>query len=282
MRSDGIDRRGESAAARAVARGTREPVSSPRRPPQAHMPTARRDRVVFAAVTMTALVACGSVAIGARAQTGGATIPGLVPPTTGGTGYGAPGARTLVVHPIALLGGTLIARGRMPGAAGRRVVLQRLDERRGWRDVARARIERSARFRVRWRADRSGRLSLRAVVAARARRPRAATAASTGGTPPVVDVSVYRPALATYFGPGLYGNQTACGQTLTPQLHGVAHRTLPCGTRVRLMHQLRELTVPVIDRGPFHAGYSWDLTLATAAALGFTASGGIGYIRERG
>ena len=64
-------------------------------------------------------------------------------------------------------------------------------------------------------------------------------------------------------------------------LLGVAHRTLPCGTRVAILHEGRELVVPVVDRGPFNAGYDWDLTQATADALGFTASGKIGYVRVK-
>jgi rare lipoprotein A (peptidoglycan hydrolase) len=36
--------------------------------------------------------------------------------------------------------------------------------------------------------------------------------------------------------------------------------------------------VPVIDRGPFSGAYSWDLTQATADALGFQSSGSIGYM----
>ena len=45
-----------------------------------------------------------------------------------------------------------------------------------------------------------------------------------------------------------------------------------------------ELTqAPVIDRGPFNGSYSWDLTQATADALGFTAigAGEIGYVRVK-
>ena len=37
--------------------------------------------------------------------------------------------------------------------------------------------------------------------------------------------------------------------------------------------------MPVVDRGPFNGGYDWDLTQATADALGFTTSGAIGYVR---
>ena len=37
---------------------------------------------------------------------------------------------------------------------------------------------------------------------------------------------------ATWYGPGFFGNETACGQTLTRRTVGVAHKTLPCGTKV--------------------------------------------------
>jgi rare lipoprotein A (peptidoglycan hydrolase) len=79
----------------------------------------------------------------------------------------------------------------------------------------------------------------------------------------------------------MFGNMTSCGQPLTPLLLGIAHRTLRCGVRVAILYEGRELIVPVVDRGPFNAGYDWDLTQATADALGFTASGRIGYVRLR-
>jgi rare lipoprotein A (peptidoglycan hydrolase) len=78
---------------------------------------------------------------------------------------------------------------------------------------------------------------------------------------------------ATWYGPGFYGNQTACGETLTHDTLGVAHKTLPCGTPVTFYHGGRFLTVKVIDRGPFDGQYSWDLTEAAAKRLGFEHSG---------
>lgn len=132
-------------------------------------------------------------------------------------------------------------------------------------------MQRSERYDVHWRATISGRANLRVVLARR--RVSAAAAA------PVAVVNVYRPSTATYYGPGLWGQPTYCGQLLTPSLLGVAHRTLRCGTRVAILYQRRELIVPVVDRGPFAAGYDWDLTQATADALGFTGSGEIGYAR---
>jgi rare lipoprotein A len=88
-------------------------------------------------------------------------------------------------------------------------------------------------------------------------------------------VNVYRPVAASYYGPGLYGNGTACGRTLTPSAVGVAHRTLPCGTRVTLRYRGRTVTVPVIDRGPFSGSREYDLTAATKAKLGFGSTGNV-------
>ncbi|HUB76030.1 MAG TPA: septal ring lytic transglycosylase RlpA family protein, partial [Solirubrobacteraceae bacterium] len=92
------------------------------------------------------------------------------------------------------------------------------------------------------------------------------TGATSGGAAPEPQLS--KPALATWFGPGFYGDQTACGQTMSPALLGVASRTLPCGTLVQIGYRGRHLTVPVVDRGPYgHIGAVWDLTAGTARAL---------------
>jgi len=111
--------------------------------------------------------------------------------------------------------------------------------------------------------------------------PTASALASTGGAAasPSTPSSPSTPAgspgkkvapsgIATWFGPGFYGKQTACGQTLTPTVVGVANRTLPCGTLVSVGYEGRTLTVPVLDRGPYSHGVSWDLTAGAARALG--------------
>lgn len=90
--------------------------------------------------------------------------------------------------------------------------------------------------------------------------PAAPAAAAAGGS--VV--------IASWYGPGFYGNRTACGQLYTPEIIGVAHRTLPCGTMLELEFRGRVVTVPVIDRGPFIAGRTLDLSNATRAALACT------------
>jgi rare lipoprotein A (peptidoglycan hydrolase) len=74
--------------------------------------------------------------------------------------------------------------------------------------------------------------------------------------------------IASWYGPGFYGNRTACGQTYTPEIIGVAHRTLRCGTLLVLEYRGRTLTVPVIDRGPYIAGRTLDLSNATRIAMG--------------
>lgn len=75
--------------------------------------------------------------------------------------------------------------------------------------------------------------------------------------------------LATWYGPGLYGNQTACGQTLKRRTVGVAHLNLPCGTRVSFEYKGRTITTKVIDRGPYSNHAEWDLTNGAAKQLNF-------------
>ncbi|CAN5527002.1 hypothetical protein BH20ACT15_BH20ACT15_03110 [soil metagenome] len=78
---------------------------------------------------------------------------------------------------------------------------------------------------------------------------------------------------ASWFGPGLYGNQTACGQKLRKKTIGVAHKKLPCGTKVTFAYRGRWVRAKVIDRGPFVKGRKWDLTYQTARQLGTLKAG---------
>jgi rare lipoprotein A len=100
----------------------------------------------------------------------------------------------------------------------------------------------------------------------------AAAQAETGGVASApAPTTIHKVALATWFGPGFYGQTTACGQTLTPAVVGVANRTLPCGTLVKFSYHGHAAVVPVIDRGPYaHNGAQWDLTSGAATALGMT------------
>ncbi len=74
---------------------------------------------------------------------------------------------------------------------------------------------------------------------------------------------------ASWYGAPLFGNNTACGQKFTPTIIGVAHKTLPCGTRVLIGYRGRFLLTRVIDRGPYTPGRTWDLSHAARIALGY-------------
>ena len=67
---------------------------------------------------------------------------------------------------------------------------------------------------------------------------------------------------------GSPGDELACGGRLQSGQEGVAHRTLACGTKVELRRRGRTLTTRVIDRGPYVAGRTFDLTGPAASRLG--------------
>jgi rare lipoprotein A (peptidoglycan hydrolase) len=100
--------------------------------------------------------------------------------------------------------------------------------------------------------------------------------ATAGSTPTPARAPIHTTGVATWFGPGFYGKQTACGQTLTPSVIGVANRTLPCGTLVQVSYKGHALTVPVLDRGPYGHSADWDLTAGAAQALDITETVRIG------
>ncbi len=78
---------------------------------------------------------------------------------------------------------------------------------------------------------------------------------------------------ATWYGPGFWGEETACGMTLQPSITGVAHKKLPCGTQVTFEHEGMTTVATVIDRGPYTKGFKWDLTKKTAKQVGFLDEG---------
>jgi hypothetical protein len=81
----------------------------------------------------------------------------------------------------------------------------------------------------------------------------------------------------SWYGPGFYGGRTACGNAYTESIIGVAHRTLPCGTKVTFKNPAngRVVTAPVIDRGPYVDGRQWDLSGGLCKALGHCYTGSI-------
>jgi rare lipoprotein A len=124
----------------------------------------------------------------------------------------------------------------------------------------------------------SGLLALFAGTACAALAASSAFAATGGAAAPAAPAAkpvasksrITTSAIATWFGPGFYGKRTACGQTLTPATIGVANRTLPCGTLVKVSYNGHAVVVPVLDRGPYSQLADWDLTAGAAQALEVT------------
>jgi rare lipoprotein A len=212
---------------------------------------------------LAALAVAGlAVPASASAQSGGTPAPGP-PPVAGNVG--------LEARPGALLGRVARFRGTVEAQdAGRTLGIERFDALTGgWLRVAGTTVAPDGTFLARWRTDVPGSFRMRAVV------DRAGTATAAVASPEVA-VVVYKRAKATWYGPGFFGRRTACGQRLRHATLGVAHKRLPCGTRVALYYDGRSIVVPVIDRGPFVRGIEWDLTQATAEALGFERTARLG------
>lgn len=240
--------------------------------------TVRRPFIALAAVLASALPACGS-AVAAAATSGGAapgvlTLPGP-PETTVRIGDPVASASanglTISVRTTAILRG----RAHVAGTTSRRrrgttIRVEQLDPQRGWLDVATATVRADGTFDAWWRPRHTGVTQLRALAGT------ATGPAGAAASAPRVTIAVYRRGVASWYGPGDYGTTTACGVVLEPDTLGVAHRTLPCGTPVALTWHGRTLVVPVIDRGPFAPGRTWDLTFATFQGLG---GGDAGLIR---
>jgi rare lipoprotein A (peptidoglycan hydrolase) len=193
--------------------------------------------------------------------------------------------RSRTLSRAVLLSGALSLSAAAPAAARIDVTQKRLHVKSGERakvvgattpsQVAALKVWRRGRWRTldRDRADGAGRFTLRARVRGTmdgAARVRVGSASRRVGR-----LNVYRYAHASWYGPGLYGNRLGCGGRLAPGRLGVAHKSLPCGSRVTLRHRGRSVRVRVIDRGPYVGGREYDLTEATAQKLRFRGHGSI-------
>jgi rare lipoprotein A len=194
------------------------------------------------------------------ALAGAAIGTGPVAAGTDAAASGGPATVKVGVRRHVMVGDSVVIHGRVTPAESRLVLVKV-----GGRKLTTVRSQDDGSFRVRWRASHTGVFEVKAIAGGN----QVARTARSRGT----RVNVYRPAAASYYGPGLYGNGTACGRTLTPSTVGVANRTLPCGARVTLRYHGRTVTVPVIDRGPFSGSREYDLTTATKAKLGFGSTG---------
>ena len=85
--------------------------------------------------------------------------------------------------------------------------------------------------------------------------------------------------LASYYGPGFHGRETASGRIFNQREMVAAHRTLPLGTVVRVtnLENGRAVTLKVIDRGPygrnFRKGTIIDVSKGAAQRLHFIHDG---------
>jgi rare lipoprotein A len=210
-----------------------------------------------------------------------APVAASAEPPTGVTAAPQPGA-AIVATPHVLVGTVARFSGSFSAReAGATVTIERFDDATAaWTAVTTAQLQPDGSYVARWRADVAGRHRTRATLGGAAVQNAgggaAAFAASEGHE---ASMTVYRGAVASWYGPGFYGRKTACGQRMSRTLLGVAHKRLPCGSEVAITYDGRSITVPVVDRGPFVRGRRWDLTAATAKALGFTFTDRIGAVR---
>jgi rare lipoprotein A len=170
------------------------------------------------------------------------------------------------VRRTVLAGRRVVVRGALrPAGSGRAVSLQVGQTGGGWTTVDHARTDHRGRYVLAWRASHTGTMRLRVHFGGTRELQ---SDRRLGGT-----ARVYRRAVASWYGPGFYGQHLACGGTLTAGMLGVAHKSLPCGTKVTLHYRGRTVRVPVIDRGPYVGGREFDLTAATKQRLGFGSTG---------
>jgi rare lipoprotein A len=105
---------------------------------------------------------------------------------------------------------------------------------------------------------------------------RPAVSAAPQETTPFSRVQV---GLASFYGPGFHGEETASGEIFNQWEMVAAHRTLPLGSVVRVtnLENNRRVVLRVIDRGPYGRNYRKgtiiDVSKGAARRLGFITEG---------
>ncbi len=192
------------------------------------------------------LLACAAVPAGAQA--------------TGGI---SPADALLSAKP-ATLGAAVRLEGMLAGSGPWRHVDIQLQSSAGrWLTIARGPVAANGAFKLSWKATRHGRFRARALASGGRK--------AEEGNPPTTIISVHNKTQATWYDQS--GTTTACGVRLKKKTLGVAHKTLRCGTLLDFSFRGRSITVPVIDRGPYGAGISYDFTIEVARRLGFVNTG---------
>lgn len=194
---------------------------------------------------------------------------GTAPPKPAADGPVDPALALSARHTV-FVGKALHIAGNDRGAAGQTVTLETRQGTQPWLAATTVAVAQDGSFATTWTPSSYGQFQIRGVLAG------ASSASGSPSSSAPRTVVVYKPSIATWYGPGFYGKRTACGQRLTRSLLGVANRSLPCGSEVQVSFGRHTIVAPVIDRGPYAHHAQWDLTAAVAKKLGMTVTSRIG------
>lgn len=80
---------------------------------------------------------------------------------------------------------------------------------------------------------------------------------------------------ASYYGPGFHGKQTASGEIFDQDDYTCAHKSLPFGTKLKVVRvdNGSSVVVRVNDRGPYVDGRILDLSVAAGKKIGLDKVG---------
>jgi len=80
---------------------------------------------------------------------------------------------------------------------------------------------------------------------------------------------------ASWYGGKFQGKKTACGIIFDTYKNYAAHKTLPCGTivKVKNLKNNKSVIVKIVDRGPFKEGRIIDLSYSSAKEIGIDGVG---------
>jgi rare lipoprotein A (peptidoglycan hydrolase) len=81
--------------------------------------------------------------------------------------------------------------------------------------------------------------------------------------------------IASWYGKRFHGRKTASGKNFNMYNHTAAHRSLPLGTKVKVVNLKngKEIIVDITDRGPYIKGRIIDLSYAAAKSIEMTKVG---------
>lgn len=81
--------------------------------------------------------------------------------------------------------------------------------------------------------------------------------------------------VASWYGTYFHGRETASGQPFNMYNYTAAHRSLPLGTKVRVINPEngKSVIVQINDRGPYVKGRTIDLSYAAAKSIGIVEDG---------